>query len=199
MKTFLWGALVLAGVALPLPAAFVYRFDPHAQRWDLSNGVIHSAFQLGPDGKFTLVEIDHIPSRTVWQAANGQASSPISLRLGATSYDANTPYSLVEQHVETPSPKARRQVIELEDLARTALIQVQLEMYEGQPVLRHRVGISNVSLKPAYVSSADLAPYSFAADAQSYDLFRVAQWSVAPRPEDFQTTQIPLSPDGTPQ
>src|SRR5262249_5591562 len=103
-----------------------------------------------------------------------------------------------DQYAETPNAKTQRQVIVLQDLPRTAQIRLQLEMYEGQPVLRHQVTITNLSLKAAHAGYADLVPYSFAADSQTYDLFRVAQWSVAPTPQDFQTSSVTLTPDGTP-
>jgi hypothetical protein len=89
-------------------------------------------------------------------------------------------------------------MIVLDDLARVARIELQLELYEGQPALHHRVILTNQQVKAEYVNAADLAPYSFATDAHRYTIFHVAQWSVAPQPEDFQTGASALRSQRTP-
>jgi alpha-galactosidase len=196
MRALLVCLSCVAWTASPAGGGFSFQFNSSNHQWDLSNGVIHSVFRIGPDAKFVLVEIDHIPSGQIWKAADGEASSPISVRLGSATYNADTPVRLLDQHVENPDAKTARQVIVLADLGGSVQITLQLEMYSGQPVLRHRVAITNLGFKSLFARAADVVPYSFAADAQTYNLFRVAQWAVAPRSENFQTDQVTLTPDG---
>lgn len=191
-------AAVLVSAPESAPSQFAFSYDPSAQQWDLSNGLIRSIFRVTPDSRFTLVELDDISSGQSWRAAEGEASSPISVRLGSMNYDAATLVRLVEQHVETPDANTQRQVILLEDLGRSAQIRLQLEMYAGQPVLRHQVSITNLQFKPQFATAANLEPYSFAADAPSYQMFRVAQWAAGKHAQDFGTSQATLDPAGAP-
>jgi hypothetical protein len=187
--------ILLGLVTAPAHAAFALRFDPQMQQWDLSNGAIRAVLRLDRDGHFSLAELDQIASGQTWSAPQGEASSPVLVRMGSKTYDSSTLYSLVDEYTERPNANTVRQGIVLDDLARTARIQLQLELYDGQPVL-HRVSITNQQVKAEYVNAVDLLPYSFAADGDSYTLFRVAQWSVAQN-QDFQTGQSKLNPNGT--
>lgn len=196
MRTLIFGVLAALFASAPARAEFTFSFDSDTQRWDLSNGVIHAVFQLGPDGKFQFQQIDDLRNGGVWKASDTQPSSPIHVRFDSTTYDAITPFRMVNQHVETPDANAARQVIVLKDLKETVKIQLDLEMYTGQPVLRHHVSVTNMKPQQAYARLADLLPYSFAADGQAYKVWRVSQWSILPRPQDFQASQTPLTPDG---
>jgi len=197
MRALIFAVLGAAAGAAQTPD-FQFSFDPAQLRWDLSNGVVHSAFQLDSAGRFGLIQIDHLQNGVVWKAQLNQMASPMSVKLNANAYNASTMYKLLGQHVESPNANAQRQVIVLEDLNGTATVRLDLEMYANQPVLRYWTSVTNLGLRKAFVDMADLTPFSFAADAQTLRLWRVAQWSVAPKVEDFQTTQITLAPDGTP-
>ena len=197
MRTLAFGLVAAITGGLPANAGdFSFVFDGNQLRWDLSNGVIHSAFQLDSAGRFGLIQIDHLQNGVVWKAPASQISSPIRAKLGRNTYDSNTFYKLLNQHVDSPDANSQRQVIILEDLKGTATIRLELEMYANQPVLRYRTSITNIGLHTADATLADMAPFSFAADAQTFRLWRVAQWSVAPKPEDFQTSQVTLATDG---
>jgi hypothetical protein len=189
---------LIAGAASLVHAAFAFQFDPQLQKWDLSNGVIRAVFALDDKSRFTLKELDDLTNGNMWGVPDGVASSPISVRMGGASYAAKTAFSLVDQYIERPNASTVRQVIVLEDLDNTAQIQVQLELYEGQPVLHHRVIVTNHTVKAEYVTFADMAPYTFAANVQAISLFKVAQWAVAPQLEDFQSGASLLDPSGTP-
>src|SRR5215471_3219827 len=189
----------LAAVAIaPAYAAFSFQFDTQLQQWDLSNGIIRAVFRLAPDSHFTLVEFDDLASGQAWRAPNGQPSSPILVRMGATTYDAVSTFSLANEYIERPNSGSARQVIELDDLGHRVRIRLELELYDGQAVLHHRLTVTNQQVKAEYVNAVDLVPYTLAADAQSYTVFRVAQWSVAPQPQDFQTGASTLDDNGTP-
>jgi alpha-galactosidase len=197
LRTFLFGVLALLACA-PARAEFNFSYNQDAGRWDLSNGVIHAAFHFSADGAFTFQRIDDLVNGGVWEAPDGIPSSPIRVRAGSATYDANTAYRLIEQHVETPDAKTRRQAITLQDLQGAVQIRIELDLYAGQPVLHHHIWVTNLTPRSASVRLADMAPYSFAAGAnQTFELMRVTQWAILPRPADFQTNQIALNPDGT--
>jgi len=179
-------------------ADFHFDFNPDQLQWELSNGVIHSAFQLDAAGRFRLIQIDHLQNGVVWKAPAAGISSPIRARLGSTTYNGDTIFKLLDQHVESPSANISRQVIVLQDLQNTAKIRLDLEMYANQPVLRYHTSITNLLPHRVFANMADLAPWIFSPDADSFRLWRVDQWSVAPKPEDFQTSQVTLAADGTP-
>ncbi len=169
---------------------FHFVFDPNQLRWDLTNGVIHAAFQINPASRFELVQIDHVENGVTWKST--ASSSPIHLKLGRNSYDANTLYRLTGQHAESPDAKTMRQVIQLQDLLGTAAIKLEIEMYSGQPVLRYRTSITNLTTHREFATVDDMLPLTFSADAQSLRLWRVAQWS-ASTDKDFQTSQVTLA------
>jgi alpha-galactosidase len=191
--------LSLAAAAIdPARAAFSFQFDPRLRQRDLSNGTIRAVFRLDRDSHFTMVGLENLAAAQVWRAPNGQPSSPILLRMGGAPFDAASTYSLAAEFTEQPNASTVRQVIVLDDLGHRVQIRLELELYDGQPVLHHHVTVTNQQVKAEYVNAVDLAPYSFAADAQSYTLFRVAQWSVSPQPRDFQTGASTLDNTGKP-
>ena len=195
MRALLLFTIFFSVAFVPVYGAFAFQFDPQLQQWDLSNGAIRVVLRLDPDGHFSLAELDQLASGQTWLAPQGEASSPILVRMGSKTYDSSTLYSLVDEYTERPNASTVRQVIVLDDLAHTARIQLQVELYDGQPVVHHRVSITNQQVKAEYVNALDLLPYSFAADADAFTLFRVAQWSVAQN-QDFQTGQSKLNPNG---
>ncbi len=162
----------------------------------MSNGIVHAAFDIDSSGKFGLVQFDDTGSN-VWSAPSLMTSSPISIQFGSTTYDATTAFQLVNQYVENPNATTQRQVIVLQDLKRAVQLEIDLEMYTGQRVLRHRVTITNIGFGQQPIEALDLLPYVFAAPSgESYDIFGVTQWSVAPA-TNFSSGQTALA-DETP-
>ena len=173
-----------------------FAFDANQLRWDLSNGVIHAVFQMDSAGRFGLAEIDHLQSGVTWRAPQEQTTSPIRVKLGENTYDSSTVFRLLGHHVESPDANTSRQVILLQDLQGTVRIRLDLDLSVDQPVLRYHTSITNLG-SDAFAVMADMAPFSFSADAQNLWLWRVTQWSVLPDIIDFQTDQAPLASDGT--
>jgi alpha-galactosidase len=188
-RKHVFAAVAVACLSWPVGAAT-------SNRWDLSNGVIHAVFEFGADGRFLFKQIDHLQNGVTWKASEHQPSSPIRMRFDTTTYDAGTSFRLLDQHVETPNAKTSRQVIVLEDLQWTLQFKVELEMYDGQPVLRQRVTVTNLRPQKVIARFVDLLPYNFTANQQTHRLWRVNQWSVAPRSENFQATAVTLNPNG---
>jgi hypothetical protein len=197
MRTLSYWILGLFSTAVLARADFNFSYDSDAQRWDLSNGVIHAAFQLGSDGTFQIKGLDSIATGTSWVPADSHPASPIHFRLGSTNYDAHTAFKLVKQYVEKPNPSVQRQVIHLQDAGKSVTVRLEFDLYDGQPVIRHYVSVTNTLLRTVDVRLADMMPYSFGiADATSLRLWRVAQWAILPQPEDFQANQVTLNPAG---
>ncbi len=177
-------------------APFSFTFDPNLKRWDLSNGIAHAAFQIDGNGRFGLIQLDDTGSN-VWSGPAATPSSPISIQFGSTTYDATTVFQLVSQHIENPNPATERQVVVLEDSNQTVQIELDLEMYSGQSVLRHRVTLTNLGSSQQSIQALDLLPYAFSAPAgKSYRMFRVSQWDVLTG-TNFSGVQSTLA-DGTP-
>jgi alpha-galactosidase len=199
------GLAVLAAclsLALSLSAAsaatFDFKFNAKQKTWNLSNGVIHAALQLSADGLLQFTELDQLPDGVHWSAPANQASSPISFTLDGTVYDSHTPFKLISQHAPAPSINSAQQIIVLQDLQGKVQIRLELDMYAGQSVLRHRVSVTNLEQSNVFAQAADLVPYSFTADAQTFQLRRVAQWTAGKKPENFQTSVVAVTPDAAP-
>jgi len=196
----LFAVILMTRVTAPQAAhattPFSFTYDPAQQRWDLSNGIAHAAFQIDSNGRFGLVQFDNTASN-VWTAPSLTTSSPISLQFGSTTYDATTPFQLVEQYALNPNSTTERQVMILEDLNKAIQIEIDLEMYTGQSVLRHRITITNLGSSQQSIETLNLLPYAFAAPSgKSYDIFRATQWN-ASLGLNFSSGQTALA-DGTP-
>src|ERR1700683_1672770 len=68
---------------------FSFTYNPAQNHWDMSNGIVHAAFDIDGNGKFGLVQFDDTGSN-VWRAPSLINSSPISIQFGSTTYDATT-------------------------------------------------------------------------------------------------------------
>src|SRR5258706_9232220 len=143
MRTLRYSTLVFFATAFSARAELHFTYDSSAHRWDLSNGVVHAAFALDSDGTFQFKGLDSLTNGKSWIPAEGHPSSPIRVRLGATTYDANTHFKLLKQYVEKPAPTLYRQIIVLQDATKAVSIRVELSLYEAEPVLRHRLFVTN--------------------------------------------------------
>ena len=203
MTWFPWRPILLVPLACTLAITpshasgpFLFSYDTTQHRWDLSNGTVHAAFQLSSSGQIGLIEADNL-SGNVWSAPALAPSSPISFTFGSTVYSAATSFQLISQHVESPNASTQRQVIVLEDLNKTALIQVDLEMYLGQAVLRHWLTVTNLTASQKSITALNLVPYAFkVSPGQTFQEFRVQQWNGAAPVTNYGTSASTLA-DGT--
>lgn len=149
---------------------FEFKFDAKLQQRSLSNGVIHTTLQLRPDGIFQLSEIDQIQNGGTWKAPAGQATSPISFNLDGMTYDSATHYKLISQHAPPHSAVAAQQIIVLEDLESRVRVRIELDLYAGRLVLRHHISVTNLQQSSVFAQAANLMPYRFSTDAQTFKL-----------------------------
>ena len=155
--------------------------------------------QLDPEGRFALRALALNDGSVDWPALPTLNSSPIRFTLDATTYNANTAWTLASQSSTCAGSKSCTLSIHLLDAAKAVRVTLDLDIYSGQPVLRHSVRVTNLKSTPALVTSADMLPYSFGGGSdRRYRVFRVNQWTITPRPSNFNIIETALAPTGTP-
>jgi hypothetical protein len=172
-------------------------FDPGQNQWTLTNGWIRAAFQLTPDGYFLTQQFADLQSGDVWSASADRPTSPIRLQTDSDLFDASTPFQLIAQYAQTITPAGVRQFIVLGDLRNRAQITVIFEVYDNQPVIRYSLKYKNLTPTTAYITWINMVPWTFGDLGKRYTAFRVSQWSVLAKPEDFQPLQTLLDTTGT--
>ncbi len=185
---------LLAGLAV---AGAQSDFDPNQNVWSLTNGWVRASFQLTPDGYFLTQQIADLQSGDQWAAAANRPTSPVRLQTDHAIFDANTQFMLVAQYAQSIAPGGIRQFIVLQDLKGRAQITVIFEMYDKQPVLRYSLKYKNLTSTTNHVTWINMVPWTFADLGQRYTAFRVNQWSVATKVQDFQPLQSLLDTGGT--
>ena len=190
--------LFLMAIAAPLGFGAQSIFDPSQNIWTIGNDRISAVFQLSPDGHFLTRQISDLQSGDQWMPSPNRPTSPVRLEVGADVFDAQRPFLLLDQYIQTIDPSGLRQYIVLQDLNSAARITVIFEVYDNQPVLRYSLIYRNLSASQVYVSWINMLPWTFDDAGQSYTAFRVNQWSVDPDAEDFEPLQTVLDPGGAP-
>jgi hypothetical protein len=173
------GALGLCLFGFLAPSAqaeFQYRFDPVRRAWSLKNGAIEAAFRLTERDTFELERLADLRNGDQWTSPAGVPASPVDLEVGGAHLSAETRFRLVGHSARSIDRRAYRQTIVLEDAGRLGLTQVELELYEGQPVLRYRVRFRSMQPRTVAVQSADMLPWTFAAGQTGFRALRVNQW-----------------------
>jgi alpha-galactosidase len=171
-------------------------FDPDQQVWTLANGLIQATFQLTPHGHFVTQSIASMQSGDLWTSPAAQSSSLIHLQAGSELFDVNRQYTLVDQYIQNTTTTGVRQVIVLDDNSGAARITVNLDIYDGQPVLRYSVRYHNRTAAPQYLTLVDMLPFAFADFGQRYTTLRVNQWSLTTVPQNFEQVQSVLDLNG---
>ena len=184
------------GTAALLRAQPQAHFDPAANRWTLSNGWIEAAFLLKPSGGFVLDKIADVRSGDVWEAPDDRVSSVFRLRSGTTWFDGSTAMRLASQSTQAVAPDGIRLTIVLEDRKGQGRLEVGLEMYDGQPVLRYDARFTNLRPQTVHVNWVSMVPWAFADEGKRYTAFRVNQWVTDLRPSDFTPLETVLDPGG---
>ena len=173
-------------------------FDASTNKWTVNNGAIQAVFRYTPEGNFVMLSISDLGNGDTWTPSSSQATSLIRLQAGNDVFDARRQFVLLDQYTENLTPSGVRQYIVLQDSNGVAQITVNLDLYDNQPALRYGVRYRNLTAAPVFVTTADMAPFTFADNGLHYSAFRVNQWSVAGLPSDFEQTQSVLAATGEP-
>ena len=191
MRTFLAIVVGIAAAASATAAAFDYKYDATQNRWDLNNGTVTAVFELTQSGYFQIDQIG-LPGQP-WSAPAAGHTSPIRFALNDQIFDSSTQYTLLEQHTETTTRNGMRQVITLLDSQALAKVQVHIDLFRGQPVVRFRTLVTNLSVDTAFVTMSDMLPVILSGGVGPFRVFRVNQWTVEPKNSDFESLQTTLT------
>jgi len=187
---------LLAGLAFGGPQT---GFDPGQNLWTLSNGWIRAVFQLTPEGYFLARAISDLQSGDQWIASPNRTTSPVRLQAGSDVFDAQTQFVLKAQYAGPTGQPAggARQTVVLQDVKGRAQITAIFEVYPNQPVLRYSLKYKNLTPASTHITLMNLVPWTFDDTGKRFTAFRVNQWSVNSKPEDFQPLQTQLDATGT--
>jgi hypothetical protein len=197
-RSRLWIAALAAALLSPAPVAesrFSFEFDADNRRWTLSNGDVEAVFDLTPEGSFRFRRFTNPASGDSWTALEGVPVSPIRIETNESYYDAGTSFRLLSQSAYEIARDGYRQTIALEDAGHSARIDIDLEMYADQPVLRTAVRFQNLKGNPVVVTHADMAPLLFADQAMTYRAFRVNQFAQGGAVANFEPLEDDLARD----
>ena len=172
-------------------------FDTDQNTWTLSNGLIRASFQLTPDGFFLTQQISDLQSGDQWTASPNRPTSPVRLQTDNDLFDAETKFFLVAQYAQSVNPGGVRQFIVLQDVKARAQITVILDLFNDHPVLRYSLKYKNLTAAATHITWINMVPWTFDDLGKRYTAFRVNQWSVVAKPEDFQPLQTLLDTSGT--
>jgi hypothetical protein len=182
--------------ALPLAAQFRFQYDAGASRWLLSNGAVEAEFQLHPSGRLEFHRLTDLLAKNTWSA--GTWSSPIRFHAKDVQFAPDMAWKLISQS-RRPVPRAGfRQSIVLDDLRGIGRTTLELEMYQGQPVLRYRIRFRNLGTSTVYISALDVLPWIFADEGRAYRAFQVNQWVNYGKNGNFEPLASAISPGGAP-
>src|SRR3954454_16983492 len=172
-------------------------FDSNQNIWALSNASIRATFQLTPDGYFPTQELADLQTGDRWAASANRPASVVRLQADSDIVDAQTRFLLVAQYAESINPGGVRQFIVLRDAQGRAQITVVFELFTGHPVLRYSLKYKNLSGAATHINWINMSPWTFDDLGKRYTAFRVNQWSVVAKLDDFQPLQSLLDTTGT--
>jgi alpha-galactosidase len=189
------------GVSITLLAGLAFggaqsNFDAEQNTWTLSNGWIRASFQLTPEGYFLTQQISDLQSGDQWAASPNRPTSPVCLQTDSDLFDAQTQFILVAQHAESVSLGGIRQFITLQDVKGRAQITVVFDLFNNHPVLRYSLKYKNLTPGTTHITWINMVPWSFDDLGKRYTAFRINQWSVVAKPQDFEPLQTLLDTSG---
>jgi alpha-galactosidase len=172
-------------------------FDSNRNTWTLSNDLIRASFQLTAEGFFLTQQISDLQSGDQWTAPSNRPTSPVRLQADTDLFDAQTRFSLITQYAQSVNPAGVRQFIVLRDVNGRAQITVILDLFDDHPVLRYSLKYKNLTQTTTHINSINMVPWTFDDQGKRYTAFRINQWSVITKPQDFEPLQSLLDIAGT--
>jgi alpha-galactosidase len=192
-KSIVWLCLLAAPFTL---SAAQSTFDPGQNTWTLTNGWIRATFQLSPDGFFLTQSLADIQTGDRWTASPNRPASPVRLQADSDLFDASRQFTLLDSSSVSIAPSGVRQSIVLLDQQGAAQITVIFEMYDDQPVLRYSLRYRNLTSATVHINWLNMLPWTFDDSGKRFTTFRVNQWSVLSKLQDFEPVQTALDPGG---
>jgi alpha-galactosidase len=173
-------------------------YAPTTRVWTVSNATMSAEFQLTPEGYFRSQRLRDSKTGDDWMVPANVSSSVIRFQIEDDWIDGQTNFELVEHHEEAVAPAGVRRVIVLRDALSRGVVTVNLEVYDGFPVLRYSVKFRNLAANAVHVKFGNMLPWVFADRGKRFSAMRVNQWSVRGKPADFEATASALDPSGRP-
>lgn len=171
-------------VLLPL-AVSGNAFDPELRRWILQNDVVRASFEMDAQGRFRLRAFRLLATGDEWAPPEGVHSSPIRFDAGGRTYSADSRWNLRDTRTSSIERGGTRETITLAAADGAGVVELELDHYPGQPVLRYRY-----RYRPAastIVQRAALLPWKFAGGSSDPLTLHFSQWN---RPETERSFQV---------
>src|SRR5437773_7144075 len=198
---FISSVLLIAFCVTPSKAVDgVYsEYRRREQTWVIGNQLVQAAFQLTPDGRFRYRWLFDAVGRRLWRTSDHDSSSPVNLSVDGFSFAETTTYSLSSYSLEDIRYPASgvRFSIDLAAEGAPGTIRFEAEVYRGQPFVRYRTAYTNTGSSPAFVTQADMLPWSFQDAGQTFRDFFVGQWKWG-RAGNFEPHETNLSEEDGP-
>jgi hypothetical protein len=183
---------------LTLFGAVRSEFDESSRCWELSNGLVALKVCLTPDGRPEFRRLTNINTMERWDVPGAMPpQSQISVANMPEDFDGQA-LDLVSHAQESVGRGGLRQQIVLRDLYRPAYYALDLEIYEGHPVIRYRTRFVSGDQERLMVQNIDLLPWRLAGEGRSYTVFQLNQWVDAGRKGNFEPLESLLTPGGQP-
>jgi alpha-galactosidase len=190
-------ALLLPALAAGVHGSELKFTYEEAGVWTLRNGSAQAVFELDHAGRFGLRSFEDLKTGDTWAPPAGRRTSPIRLRVNGETFDADTAFQVVDHSSGYVPRFGQRQTIELQDSRGRGRVAVELELYEGQPVLRYRVRYRNLAPNRVTVQRADMLPWSLDDRLRTVRAFRVNQWVNYGKSGNFETLISTLGRGGS--
>lgn len=167
-------------------------FVPDSRTWTIGNEQVEAAFRLEADGRFRHLSLRDKSNGHVWEPAGAEASSLLTLTVNGQPLDHTTQFELRSHEAADVDRGGTRLTIQLVPLSMPAEARVEIEVYAGQPFIRHRAFLRNNG-GPMLVTGADMLPWHFQAPEGVVRAFFVGQWSWGGERSNFEPHEVELN------
>lgn len=162
-----------------------------AGRWSLANSALEVQLLSAPGRSLEVTGIASRLTGASWRPGH-EGGVPFRFIFDGREIGPGTHLQLVAQHAVESPRGGRRQTFRLRDPAGQFQVEVVLEMFPGQPVLRQWTRIQNLTQTRKFVTQAAMLPFGFVSERPGYRLFRVSQWAILPKPSNFEPEELTL-------
>ena len=167
-------AVLLLGGLLSQIARGEPAFDASRSRWTIDNGSLRAIFELDPAGRFGLLSLEDRRTGDAWKAA-GALSSPIKFATTAVEFNDTTRWKLISTDERQIERGGVRHTIVLREAAGRGVVELWLETFAGNAVLRHAFRFRPPA--GAVVRRATLIPWSFGPGGGDPATLHLHQWN----------------------